>query len=159
MIGDAWKSARRTKELQYETVTLLGRSAAGRPPAPAPRRPAPLRSASLQRPHSSHFPQPESVLLVPPLEHQYELVEEMLLVLPLLDEPEPLVPAVLLCKLLKRGPGKQEVSEPVLGPCGEGGRSVPSSSPGCGASGAGRWAGRAGCQAGGGSSGPPTPAR
>ena len=59
---------------------------------------------------SSHLPEPESVFLVPLLENKDELVEKMLLVLPLLDEPKPLIPAVLLSKLLKCGPGRQKAS-------------------------------------------------
>ena len=59
---------------------------------------------------SSHLPEPESVFLVPLLENKDELVEKMFLVLPLLDESKPLIPAVLLSKLLKCGPGRQKAS-------------------------------------------------
>lgn len=39
----------------------------------------------------------------------------MLLVLPFLNESESLVAAILLCKLLKRGPGKERVTKAWLG--------------------------------------------
>lgn len=42
------------------------------------------------------------------------MVEKVLLVLPFLNESKSLVPAVLLCKLLKRGPETQEVLSPSL---------------------------------------------
>lgn len=60
---------------------------------------------------SSHFPEPQSVLLVPFLENQDELVEEVLLVLAFLHQAEPLVTAVLVSKLLECGPGRESVVE------------------------------------------------
>lgn len=60
---------------------------------------------------SSHFPEPESVLLVPFLENQDELVEEVLLVLAFLHQAEPLVTAVLVSELLECGPGRESVVE------------------------------------------------
>lgn len=116
-------SVHRTRDLHDRARGGQARAGPSRPPGcagpPGSGAPRPCPRILARRPapptHSSHLPQPESVFLVPFLKNEDELVEKVLLVLPFLNESESLVAAILLCKLLKRGPGKESVAKALLG--------------------------------------------